>query len=263
MNRTGLLAAIAVAAVTGLVFGIWPQFDVAISRWFYEPGEGFPINASTFWNQVRDGSMIAVAAIVGVPIGALIAKLIRPAIRMPVPGRAVAFLLATIVLAPLLMANVVFKDNWARPRPRDVAAFSGPEQFRPWWDPRGGCPDNCSFVAGEAAGAFWTLAPAAIAPPQWRPLAYGAAIVFGAATGALRMAFGGHFFSDVVFAGVFTFLIVWFVHGLLYRWRIRIRDATVEDAIGRIGMGLRKPFGRKDATPTQASNRDAAPKEQR
>ena len=43
------------------------------------------------------------------------------------------------------------------------------------------------------------------------------------------MAGGGHFFSDVAFAGVITFLIVWLVHGWLYRWRAtRITDAAVE-----------------------------------
>ena len=37
-----------------------------------------------------------------------------------------------------------------------------------WWDPRGTCPDNCSFVSGDVSGGFWTMAPAALAPPAWR-----------------------------------------------------------------------------------------------
>src|SRR6185312_4140072 len=86
-------------------------------------------------------------------------------------------------------------------------------------------------VAGEPSGAFWTMSAASYAPLPWRPYAYGAAIAFGLAVGALRMAFGGHFFSDVIFAGVFTFLIIWLVHALLYRW-LRISDETLEDWIG-------------------------------
>ena len=104
----------------------------------------------------------------------------------------------------------------------------------PWWDPRGDCPKNCSFVAGEPSGAFWTLAPAAVTPPQWRVLAYAAALAFGASVGLLRIAGGGHFFSDVVFAGVFTFLVIWLTHGFLYRWRTRIADESVERLIERI-----------------------------
>src|SRR5262249_62005879 len=99
-------------------------------------------------------------------------------------------------------------------------------------DRRGRCRKTSPFVAGESAGAFWTLAPATLAPPQWRPFAYAAAVTFGVAVSALRIAFGGHFFTDTVFAGVLMFLIVWVVHGLIYRWRpTRLSDAGVERAL--------------------------------
>jgi membrane-associated phospholipid phosphatase len=73
-------------------------------------------------------------------------------------------------------------------------------------------------VSGEASGAFWTLAPAAVVPPQWRVLATAGALAFGAATGGIRMAAGAHFVTDVVFAGVLMFLLIWLVHAWLYRW---------------------------------------------
>jgi membrane-associated phospholipid phosphatase len=74
-----------------------------------------------------------------------------------------------------------------------------------------------------------------VVPPQWRALGYGSALAFGAAVGVLRMAAGAHFFSDVVFAGVFTFLVIWLVHGSLYRWpRTRITDEAVEKTVERI-----------------------------
>ena len=45
---------------------------------------------------------------------------------------------------------------------------------------------------------------------------------------------GGHFVSDTIFAGVFTFLLVWIMYGLIYRWpRTRVTDAGVERAIER------------------------------
>jgi membrane-associated phospholipid phosphatase len=131
------------------------------------------------------------------------------------------------------------KDYWPRSRPIDVPEFNGSERFVAWWDPRGVCPKNCSFVAGESAGAFWTVAPAALTPLPWRPLAYAAAVAFGAAVGALRIVFGGHFFTDVVFAGVSIFLIVWLMHGAIYRWRAtRLSDAAVEQALERVTMPI-------------------------
>ena len=72
-------------------------------------------------------------------------------------------------------------------------------------------------------------------PPPWRALAYGAALALGAGMAALRIMAGAHFFSDVVFAGVFTFLIIWVAYGLIYRWpRTRLTDEAVERAIERI-----------------------------
>jgi membrane-associated PAP2 superfamily phosphatase len=118
-----------------------------------------------------------------------------------------------------------------------VTEFGGPEPFVPWWDPRGGCDKNCSFVAGEGAGAFWTLAPAAVAPPAMRAAAYAAALAFGAGVSGFRITFGAHFLSDVIFAGVFTFLVIWLVHGLIYRWATtRLSDAQVESVLERITL---------------------------
>ena len=88
-----------------------------------------------------------------------------------IAGRGVVLMIATLALGPGLVANNLLKDNWARPRPIDVTEFGGTEHFVPWWDPRGDCPKNCSFIAGEPSGAFWTLAPAALVPLPWRALA--------------------------------------------------------------------------------------------
>ena len=243
MNRTVAFIALGIAAVTGLVFGLFPQLDIAITRLFYEAGHGFAFASHTTLMLLRDVSMLIVGLLVAPAAAAVVAKLVQPSQRLLIPGRAAVFLIVTVLLGPLLISNIILKDSWGRPRPRDTVTFGGTATFVPWWDPRGICADNCSFVAGEASGAFWTMAPAVLAPPQWRPLAYGAALAFGTAVGFLRIGFGGHFISDVVFAGVITFLIIWLVHGVLYRWRAtRISDDAIERVIAVIGLAIRKPF---------------------
>jgi lipid A 4'-phosphatase len=53
----------------------------------------------------------------------------------------------------------------------------------------------------------------------------------------LRVMAGGHFPSDVIFAGVFTFIIVWIVYALIYRWpRTRLLDDDVERALERVAL---------------------------
>ena len=235
MNRTGLLIALGIAAVTGIVFAIWPQLDLTLAALFWDP-------ASRRWRPfdwpsgiVRDLAAWLIALVAAPAFIALLVKLILPRRPMWLPGRAVVLMISTLALGPGIVVNVILKDNSGRPRPQYVTEFGGKEKFLPWWDLRGDCDKNCSFVAGEPSGAFWTMAPAAVAPPHWRAAAYGAAIVFGAAVGVLRMSLGGHFFTDVVFGGVVVFVLIWLVHGLLYRWRTtRLTDAGVEHVLERI-----------------------------
>ena len=121
-----------------------------------------------FYLLARDSSTWLIA-LVAVPAGlALSLKLIRPRRPLIIPGRAILLMLLTLAFVPGVLANLVLKEHWGRPRPIDIAQFGGEEHFRPWWDPRGDCPKNCSFIAGEPSGAFWTMAAAAVAPPQWR-----------------------------------------------------------------------------------------------
>jgi len=238
VNRVGLAIALAIAAVAGLAFALDPGLDIAIARPFYDPArQDFLLRFHPVLVWLRHESMFVITVLIAPAAVALAIKLLLPFPRMLMSARAAIFLVATLVLGPGLLVNVTMKDYWPRSRPIDVPEFNGSERFVPWWDPRGVCPKNCSFVAGESAGAFWTFAPAALAPPQWRPLAYGAALLFGSAVGALRIVFGGHFFTDVLFAGIFMFLIVWCAHGLIYRWAAtRVSDAALERALERITM---------------------------
>jgi len=238
MNRTGLIVALGIAAVVGLLFGFFPQLDLAISAPFYRmviDGHHFGAHVYAPVMMARNFGLWISTALVVLPLIALAIKLIVPQWRLLIPGRVIILLLTTIALAPGLMANVLLKDHWGRPRPIDVTQFNGDQHFVAWWDPRGDCRGNCSFVSGDVSGAFWSLAPAALAPPPWRLLAYGAALALGVGMSALRMMAGAHFFSDVVFAGVFTFLIIWIVHGLIYRWpRTRLTDEGVERKLEQI-----------------------------
>jgi membrane-associated PAP2 superfamily phosphatase len=246
MNRTGLLVALAIGVCVGVVFAIYPQLDIAISRLFFsEPHRVFPMQYSLVGRNLRDLFTYIIAALAAPAFIALAIKLVLPRRRMLIAARAMLFLIATLALAPGLMANVILKENWGRPRPAEIQEFYGPEKFMPWWDPRGACDKNCSFVAGEGAGGYWTLAPAVLAPAPLKPLAYAAALAFGSAAGLLRLSGGAHFFTDVVFSGVFTFLIIWLVHGLIYRWRgVRLTDEQIERAIERLVMPLYAPVER-------------------
>jgi membrane-associated PAP2 superfamily phosphatase len=241
MNRTGLLIALAIAAVAGLIFGLHPGFDLDVARYFHafedRNRNTFALRLYPALMRARDVGLWIGAILVAPAVGALIVKLILPRRKMLMSGRAAVFLIATMALAPGLLVNVLLKDHWGRPRPIDLTQFGGNQNFVAWWDPRGDCPSNCSFVSGDVAGAVWTIAPAALAPPHWRALAYTAALALGVGMGMIRIMAGAHFPSDVIFSGIFTFLIIWITYAVIYRWRqTRLSDEDVERALERVAM---------------------------
>ncbi|HEY2529531.1 MAG TPA: phosphatase PAP2 family protein [Xanthobacteraceae bacterium] len=261
MNRQGLVIALAVAVVVGVVFGVDARLDLDISALFFDPlTHMFRVNAQLWVQHAREAARWLIALIAAPAFLAIIGKLLWPHRRMLIEGRAALFLVATLALGPGIVTNTILKDHWGRSRPIDVTALGGTDRFVPWWDPRGDCPNNCSFIAGEPSGAFWTMAPAAFAPPQWRLLAYGCALFFGGAIGVLRVAGGGHFFTDVVFAGVFMYLIAWTLHGLIYRWRLtRLQKGAIERLLARTGTALYAGGGAKSRAPKGAFTPAALP----
>ena len=144
MNRTGLVIALAIAVVVGVVFGVYPRLDLAISARFYDPQAGyFKVNVQPWSNNSRDAARYLIALIVAPAFLAVVGKLILPRWRMLVRGRAALFLVLTMALGPGLLTNAILKDNWARSRPIDVKELGGTDRFMPWWNPFGDCPANC------------------------------------------------------------------------------------------------------------------------
>ena len=220
MNLTGLFVALGLTAAAIIVFALFPGLDLALAGIFFDPKTGmFLLEANGLAAVLRDGAMYLSWAFAAPAIIAFVVKMIWPNKPLLVKGRTVALFLITLSLSAGILSNLAFKGYWGRPRPSDVVEFRGVWQYKNWWDSSGECPKNCSFFSGEASTAFWTYAPAALSPPQWRPLAFGAATLFGALTGLLRITFGGHFLSDVVAAGLVTFLTVWLTYAIVYRWR--------------------------------------------
>ena len=236
MNRTGMAIALALATAVGVIFALWPELDLKLVAPFFEAqSHRFWRSYDPFYQRLSDMTMWVVTLVAAPAVFALAAKFFFPRREPPMRGRAVFLTLTTLALIPGVLANLTLKEHWHRPRPMGVVEFGGPEHFRAWWDPRGDCPSNCSFVSGEASAAFWTLAPAAVTPPHWRAAAYAAALVFGSEVAVLRMAAGAHFFTDVFFAGFFAFVVIWLLHGCLYRWRpTRISDAALEQLVERM-----------------------------
>lgn len=220
---------LALTLFTGLLFGLAPELDLAAARLFWREGAGF-IGQTPTGAILRSIFYAAPLCLAGLAIFGWLLRLAGLHRPWTPSGRMVLFLSLSLALGPGLLVNVVLKEHSQRPRPIQTLDLGGQWEFRPWYRFDGQCQRNCSFVSGEAASAFWTVAPALLIPPPARPLAVAVALTFGIATSALRMAFGGHYLSDVLLAGLFTLLIILGLYRFLIRPERKESDLRDTDA---------------------------------
>jgi lipid A 4'-phosphatase len=231
VTRNWLLASVAVGVLVGVLFAAFPFWDLEIAGLFFDPTAAkFPLSIDYPANIIRRIANWIPFLLLAPAVFVLLRKLALPSSKMLMAPSVVVFLVGSFLLGPGLTSNLLLKENWGRPRPNFVQQFAGSETFQPWWHPSSACKRNCSFVSGEASQAFWTVAPASLAPPQIRPFALGGAVLFGTAVGAMRVVFGRHFVTDIVFAGVITVAIVMALYRLLLD-PLRRSDERMEQAI--------------------------------
>ncbi|MFN3076169.1 MAG: phosphatase PAP2 family protein [Alphaproteobacteria bacterium] len=197
------------------VFTLFPGIDLAVSGWFYVAGEGFPWRWSPVTEFVRRTlPPILLGGLTLVTILWLAGVVLRRP-RFGIRGRIVAFLLSSMAVGPGLIVNTVFKDHWGRARPASILEFGGKSLFTPPLTLSNQCDHNCSFMSGHAALGFWTIAIAFLVPARWRYRAAAVALGFGSLTGLSRIAQGGHFLSDVLYAAVVTVGMTWLLHRMI------------------------------------------------
>jgi len=221
---------LALTALTLAVFAVWPSIDLTVANFFFRngkfDGDGLPDMLMRDFFRVTPFVVLAV-------YGALwLTRRLGANVIWAPSNRAMVFLIATMIVGPGLVVNLLFKDNWHRPRPAQTEQFSGKDEFRPWYETNGGCVKNCSFVSGEASTGFWMVAPASLLPPPVQGPAIVAAFVFGAAASLLRMAFGGHYLSDVILGGLLTLIIIEVARRLIWPRGAGPPDREAGDVLG-------------------------------
>jgi membrane-associated phospholipid phosphatase len=213
MNKA-LLIYVVLAALTLAVFAMWPELDLAGARYFYHDGGFFGRDSLERFG--RDFFRVTPFVVLTAYAALWFAKHRGARLCWAPSGRAVIFLIATMAIGPGLIVNLGLKSHWHRPRPVQTQDFNGPSPFKPWYEDDGGCQKNCSFVSGEAATGFWMVAPASVAPPPWRGPAIVAAFAFGFGASFLRLAFGGHYLSDVLLGGLITLILVEIIRRIIW-----------------------------------------------
>jgi len=203
---TFLIAATAVIAVTGA--------DLAVSAPFCIEGK-WPIGHLFPWQALYRLDRIPAVALAAFGLAACAASFFCG--NLLHWRRAGLFLVLLLALGPGLMVNAVFKDHWGRPRPREIVQFGGQKQFlQPWQKGQDG--NGRSFPSGHASAAFYMTAPFFIYRRRNRRLAMywlTGGLCFGLLMSVARIAQGGHFLSDNLWAWGMVHLCALFLAALL------------------------------------------------
>lgn len=202
-------------------FYLFPGVDVAASRAFFEKTECeptsalaavcgiFPISQDKALGLLRE-------AIFYLPIGLGIFIIYRLVVVLShhgatYDGKGARRLLAgltSLILGPGLLVNVILKEHSHRPRPRNTDFFGGDLSFVPAGDFSGACGSNCSFISGEAAGAGWLFCYAVfLVPDRYKLLFSPPLIAVALASPVMRLAYGGHYLSDVILAWLASVIV--------------------------------------------------------
>jgi membrane-associated PAP2 superfamily phosphatase len=185
--------------IASVVYG--PNINSPVGLKFWPAGSEFPWNILYTWAPFP-AIVLAVTALIVLVSGFFIRKVASC-------RRKTVFVLLLLALGPGLVVNVLLKDQLGRARPREVVEFGGSHEFTQFWQP-GTTGRNSSFPSGHAAIAFFTIAPWFVLRDNKRAIATGF-LVFGLSYGSLvgvaRILQGGHFVSDVVWAGGLIYLI--------------------------------------------------------
>ncbi len=211
-----------------LLFYFVPQIDTTIARSFFQEAQCssdsktlsvcgvFPYAQNAFLNDLR-GIFFYLPPVFGVYllIRLAVMRLDRRAGYDAALGRRIMAGIVSLLLGPALLVNGLLKEFSHRPRPRNTDLFGGTLSFVPAGDFSGACGSNCSFISGEAAGAGWVFCFALfLLPPRARAVLMPPLVAAALIAPAMRVAFGGHYFSDAALgwlSSVVIFSGIWYL----------------------------------------------------
>lgn len=206
------------AALAALFLG-FPGIDRWAAGLFYEPVAGFTYKDSIGAEAVY-GAVLLMEWLLYIGVAAaLVLRLIPAARRFHVRWAALIYVALSFSLGPGLVTNAALKNEMGRARPHQTVQFGGTATFSPAFVPSDQCARNCAFVSGHAAFAFTLMTFVFLMNPGPARRRAGAGVIaFGALVGLGRMAQGGHWLSDIVFAALINIAIAWLLYRAIFRF---------------------------------------------
>lgn len=243
IQRRPIWTLVALTAIASLLLYLFPTVDLMVSSLFYGGPDRFEASISPFLRRVRELGKEASRIYAAAAIAGLLVPFLFGGTRFLLRARDALFLALVQIVGPGLIVNILLKGFWGRARPMNVEEFGGDMPFTAPWVIVDHCAWNCSFVSGEGASSIALIALALIAPRSWRPTIVVSVILFTLVMSLNRIAFGGHFFSDVVLSWLITLLVIAVLHKMIYSPQSRITDESVTAVLAASGDRVKTVVG--------------------
>ncbi len=192
--------------ISCLFITVGPSLDLYISTLFYLGDSQFLVNThyyiSIFFREVLLPFLLIYILVL--PVVGRFINIDKIFFTYKFSIKEIFLLWGSQVIIVLIFVNFFLKNFWGRARPNDVLELGGNEIFSPWYEISNACLTNCSFVSGDASVGFSIIILYLITKKM---IFLYASFFAGFALGLIRIMAGGHFLSDIFFAGFFIVIL--------------------------------------------------------
>jgi lipid A 4'-phosphatase len=191
------LALIAIIAVS-------PQVDQYLAMLTYNPITHNFYGETHLWCKIiYHGVKIAIAILIILPLVFLFLAYQIKSLSTTFARRFALITYVSLIVGPGLIVNVGLKEHWGRARPNQVIREH--QTYTPLWQYVANKPSNNSFPSGHASGGFFFGIP--LLATRRKKLAISVSLLGGFLLGLVRLLEGGHYFSDILMAGILVIAV--------------------------------------------------------
>lgn len=210
-SETRVLFFVLIVLFSVLFFSIYPEFDIYFSGFFYDHEKGFFLKKNPFFILLYESIELFIPLLVLFCLGGMVfMRVARRRLFFGFGYLSLMYIVVALALGPGLVVNGILKELWGRARPATVKEFGGKLEFTPALVLSDQCESNCSFASGHASAGFFPVAISFARPDHRRKFLF-AGLFYGFSTGLARIVQGGHFLSDVIFAGLIVYGLSWII----------------------------------------------------
>ena len=189
-----------------LFLTVGSDLDVYISGFFYYGNSQFALQSYDLLSKVvREGFLpLILIYVLILPIFANFFRINIIFFNYKFKIKEILLIWFSQIFVVLLFINLILKNFWGRVRPGEILDFGGVNPFTPWYSFSSACNTNCSFVSGDASVGFSIVILYFITK---NIIFLYLSIFSGLLLGFVRIIAGGHFLSDILFAGMFVIFL--------------------------------------------------------